>query len=240
MRIFGVFVACCALAASLAGCVSIGANSFSRDESLSLPATHLQILVLKAANGDINLSSADISAIEVHAHIEANDPVALPHDTVRFSRRGTTAVVSSVCDYKHVVLWSVQNCGIDYDIRYPKTMALSVTNVNGDITITGSRAAVDAVTTNGDVTVHGASADVSAQSHEGNVTVSLSNAWRGRRITASTRFGDVLLYVPDTFRGRVRAHTVAGDIHGFSSIASGPPSVDLSTTFGDVTITHAR
>lgn len=225
-----------ALATALAGCVNINADSFSRIYSASLPERGVRTLVVKGMNGDIHASAEDVDAIEVDARIETNDLSALPHDTVAVSHNGPTAVVASVCSRAQIAFWNIQNCGVDYEIRYPRSMQLSVTNVNGDVTITGAAAAVDAATTNGDVRVRDASANVAAQSHEGDVTVSLASGWIGNAVAASTRFGNVRFTVPDGFRGRIRASTVAGDIHGLSLFSSGPASVDLSTTFGDISV----
>ncbi len=238
MRFPFAVVVCCA-ASLLTSCVGVySARSVTKSYASELPAAGLRELAVKGANGDVEAYGADVKAIEIRARIETNDLAALPDDTVAISRNGDTAVIASACSRAAIGFWSIQNCGIDYDIRYPKSMHVSVETVNGDVTIGDAGAAVDAKTTNGDVTIRDSSSDVSARSQQGDVTVSLVPAWHGSTVGMSTRFGDVRLEVPEAFRGDVRAHTIAGDVDGLSSIAAGPADVDLSTMFGDVTVSR--
>jgi hypothetical protein len=240
MRSFVRAMTAGALCAALSGCVVIGPTSFKRHYSTTFSGRGLQSLTIKGYNGDVHAYGTNVTSIEIDARIETNDLAALPHDVVAISRKGDGAVVTSLCSRTNIALWRIQNCGIDYDIRYPKTVALTVAIVNGDVTVTGAAASIDAQTTNGDVTVRGAATTLALGSHEGDVTAWLAPAWRGSSIVMSTRFGDVRLNVPDGFRGDVRAHTVAGDIRESASVPSGPASVDLSTTFGDVTVAPSQ
>lgn len=218
-------------------CVAnLNLDSFHRVYSSQVAAGQFRALEVKGENGDIFVYGADVKRIDVRARIETNDPAALSHDTVSISRNGDTAVIASVCNRAGFAVWSIQDCGVDYDIRYPKGLRLSVTAVNGDVMVNGAGAAVDASTTNGDVTIRNASSDIDAHSQQGDVTASLGSVWSGDSVVMHTRFGDLRLDVPQGFRGDVHAHTIAGDVDGLSLIAGGPADVSLSTIFGDVTV----
>ncbi len=220
-------------------CVAdLNLDSFHRNYASQLAATGLRALQVEGENGDIRVSGAAVRAIEIRARIETNDPATLPKDSVEISRNGDTAIVASECNRTGIAFWSIQNCGVDYDILYPRAMRVSVTAVNGDVTIIGAEAAVEARTTNGDVTIRDASSDVDANSQQGDVTTYLGSAWLGRTLALGTRFGDIRLAVPQGFHADVQTHTIAGDVDGVSSIPIGSADVRLSTIFGDVTVSR--
>ncbi len=69
----------------------------------------------------------------------------------------------------------------------------------------------------------------------GEVSRGQSTHFSGRYLGLSTKFGDVTLHVPSSFRANVHATHLIGDVT-VTSIEPGPARVDASTTFGDITI----
>lgn len=229
-----------ALAVALTGCTTtFGTTQFKRVYTSRVSAAGAQRLVITSDNGDVTATAADVPAIVIHATVETDDVSQLDRDKVSVTRSGGDVTVATVCGGRaNFVFWSIQNCGADYQITYPKSLRVSVTSVNGDVLVIDGAAPVEAQTTNGDITIRAASSDVTAESHQGDVVASLAASWKGTRIDMQTTFGDVRLSVPDGFHGGVDAHTLAGDVDGASLLHGGPPTADLSTTFGDVDIRH--
>lgn len=239
MRIMRAFLRgtalCGAVAFALTGCTAtVGSSHFIRQYSARASTAGVQRLVVTGQNGDVTATAADVSAVEIRARIETSDLSQLDRDTVSVTRSGGDLVVSSACNKAWILFWSIQNCGIDYEITYPKHLSISVTNTNGDTLVVGAAAPIEAETENGDITIRAAGSDIVARSHQGDVEASLAQQWSGSRISMHTTFGDVILSASGSFRGGIAAHTVAGDISGHPPASAGRTVAQLSTTFGDI------
>ncbi len=222
---------------AFSGCsVDIGSGHFRRIYRARVPAAGLRQIEIKGENGDVYATGANVDTIEVLAKIETSDFAALPHDTVLLARAGGTETISSSCSTARAFIWQLQNCGVDYQIVYPRRLHITVAVTNGDIHIAAAAAPLKASTTNGDIAIRDASSDIAARTHQGDVSASLAPKWAGRGIAIETTFGDATLRTPPDFRAVVHAHTVAGDTPETSSIPVGPAHVTITTTFGDVTI----
>ncbi len=215
----------------LTGCV--GSPQYYRLSTASVPAGHATRLVLHDVNGDVEMRAAAGETISVQARIRMHDLNSLEAAHVVAVRNGSDVMIGSTCPTR---AFSFDFCEVDYTIVYPRSLALSIKTVNGDVAVDAPASETRVETTNGDVRVREALANVTATSHQGDVTTSLADAWKGGTVTLHTTFGDVRLTVPDDFHGTVHGHTVAGDVDGLTSFGAGPAIADLSTTFGDVQV----
>lgn len=240
--------------AFLGGCENGPAQS--RQYASTLPAAGLTRISLSGSNGDIHLIAASVDRISMQARLKTHALQGLNGDTVAMARHGSEADIVSQCGEQSVLFFSAQNCDVDFWITYPRALQASISLTNGDITIRGSAASVDARTTNGDLTIDGtvgtvsarttngdvdvddASGDIAALSSEGNVSASLTSKWAGHSIALKTHFGDVSLQVPQNFRATLHVGTLAGDVRGSQQIPAGDAIVDVSTVFGDVTLSR--
>lgn len=113
---------------------------------------------------------------------------------------------------------------VDYDISVPQWMAVNLSGVYTDMTVTGTNAGVTAETVEGDIDVRGGSGTVTVQSVEGAVTIT---DVRGR-VDANSVEGEIRI---SGATGEIIAETVDGDIV-LERIESA--SVETNSVDGDI------
>ncbi|MGQ0701673.1 MAG: DUF4097 family beta strand repeat-containing protein [Gemmatimonadales bacterium] len=94
---------------------------------------------------------------------------------------------------------------VDYDITVPAWMPLRLTAMAGDITVTGTRAAIEAEAMAGDLTVTGGSETLKLGAMAGDLQVSGA---RGK-LELSNMGGDILV---EDFQGDLNVDAVSGDV----------------------------
>jgi hypothetical protein len=124
---------------------------------------------------------------------------------------GDTLTISVGCPK-----WGIgRECGVDYFLDVPPSVAIEADVNSGDITLDGLAAAVRVTTSSGDVRVRGLTGEsLDTHSNSGDVTV---DAVSVKTLTVKATSGDVKV-----------------------TLAAAPTTVDASTTSGDVTVTVPR
>ena len=113
----------------------------------------------------------------------------------------------------------------DIEITMPAWMAIELSGVETDLTVTGCKCTVHGETVRGDVTVKGGEGNVSVESVEGAVTVTDVNG----RVEAQSVNESVTV---ERVSGDLAVQTVNGDV-SLAGIKSA--SVEASTVNGDIT-----
>ena len=116
---------------------------------------------------------------------------------------------------------------LSFEIYLPARAALSVTTVNGNLTITGMTGAIQFKTVNGSTKVTGASGNLQGRGVNGNITVSAADPWQGQTIDVQTVNGNIELNVPADCSAHVELSTVMGNI-----ATSVPAPLSGSVAFG--------
>lgn len=141
------------------------------------------------------------------------------------SRRGVE-IERSAGEVRVELDWEGGNPGnVDYEITAPAWMALELSGLHSNITVTGSKAAISASTVSGTIDVDGGSGNIELESVEGRV--SLSNA-TGRFELSAVNSGIVVRNVT----GPISAESVNG---GVTISRAESSDVDASTVNGDIT-----
>jgi hypothetical protein len=217
------------------------AANVHRTFDTTIPANGATALNLTGYNGDVKLIADSGATIRLHAILSANTGAELDGIKMIDARSDRAVRMTYECPgEKSFLFWSFKNCGVDYEIRYPRNLALTVRNDNGDVEIDGAAGSVSAEVSNGDVDVIGAADTISASTKHGDVTATLSPDWRGRSIELHTSTGDVHLRVDEDFSGTLQTHKWMGDVSDDAHLTGGPVPVVVTTTFGDIRITRAR
>jgi hypothetical protein len=232
---------------------------YKRTFDLSTAANGASSIALTGYNGNVRLYADGGSMIRVHAIFSARSTDALKVMNVKPSQQGTTLHLDEVCgSSRHFLIWSFKDCEIDLEVHYPRGMAASVHNQNGNIVVSGAGDAlqidnsngnvtidtagggVSVKNTNGNVRIGSAPANVSVSDTNGNVGVTLAKNWRGRAIDLHTSAGNVHLTVPSNFAATYSTKTTLGNIENHAAIRNGPAKVSATTTFGNVIVSLQR
>jgi DUF4097 and DUF4098 domain-containing protein YvlB len=156
-------------------------------------------------------------------------------------RDGGTIRIQDICaSHRQFFIWSFADCAIDYEIRYPKALAVSIHNANGDVRIASADAAVTVVNANGDINADNVASTVALTTKHGDVRASLAQNWHGSAIALHTSTGDVDLLVPARFAATLQASTRLGDVTNQANLHGGNITVTAATTLGDVRILRIR
>jgi hypothetical protein len=104
--------------------------------------------------------------------------------------------------------WSVS-----YRITVPRSQAIDVHTVNGEIEVADVAGAIEFNTTNGSVKLSGVGGDVSGGTTNGGIKVSLDpRDWHGEEVDLHTTNGGIKVDLPRSFSGRVDVATTNGGI----------------------------
>lgn len=214
-------------------------QSVKRTVDRSVPAAGATALDLAGHNGDVTLVADAGSTVRVRAVMSGRSIDAVDRIVVDVLRSGNAVRVQDRCPGSRQILWwKIADCGVDYEIHYPRGLAVDVRTQNGDVQITGAAAPVTVALSNGDVSVRGAAANVNVSAEHGDVSIALAGNWHGSAVGMKTSAGDVSLRVPPGFRGTLNAHTRMGSVEDRAGLNGGPATVNATTTFGDVEVTR--
>lgn len=141
------------------------------------------------------------------------------------------------------------NFEVRYHVKAPRTAAMSATDSNGQVTITGVSGRVAARTTNGSVTLSGVAGPVEASSTNGRVAVEVASL--SGDVKLSTTNGAVTLTLPDDAKADLTANVTNGGIsvdglkletteqsrrRVVGKINGGGPPIELHTTNGGIRV----
>jgi hypothetical protein len=185
----------------LAGCGALGKlgagshNPPAKEFTVTTPVTSV---IIHGGSGSVDVTGTAGSAVTVsqQASYSGTAPAAT------HVLRGTTLTVSYTCPTELV-------CGMSYDVRVPRNVALSVSTSAGAVTLTSLAGTVSARATAGLITaVDLRSAVASFNSNAGGIVVTFSAA--PRSLTAATNIGPITLTVPGSVAYQVSTHAVVG------------------------------
>lgn len=193
---------------------------------LSSVALQGQDTTLSAARGDrlrasvhegsITVNAWDRNAVRVQAEPDDDD------DDVRVEVSRGAGVISVSARNRHG-----GPADVSFTISVPTWMPLSINSVEGDISVRGTTAAINAQTVNGSVQVSGGAGNVSLSSVDGSVELSRSSG----SISVSTVNDDVSVRQSS---GNIAASTVNGSVtlDGVTSDAVTAESMNGDIRFG--------
>lgn len=126
------------------------------------------------------------------------------------------------------------NCQVSFDVRLPGPVAMKLRTTNGNLTVSGAMARIDAATTNGNVTTDGTgSAPLTLSTTNGRVSVQGARA----EVRARTTNGSVELSDIDLPSGsHSRAQTVNGSVAVTGLTTTAALVVDGHLTHGGISV----
>ncbi len=221
-------------ALSLTGCID--ATTFSSHNvemriHRTLPAAGAAQLRVVNVSGSINVIAWDRQSVDVSALVYGADQGAVDRTHV-ITQGGSHMTVKT--EYESGGMFGNHNgAEVDYTIRVPKTLPVSVTNISGPTTLTGLAGDVDASEISGrlDATLGRLTGTRSVHMNaiSGHITVRIarnSNA----RVNASTLRGSVNLFFPSDMHQGVVGNSATG------RIGSGTSSMTLHTVSGPIAV----
>lgn len=186
--------------------------------------------------GDAHIEQGPAGSVEIDALKKANAPgdlsgIQIHVDAVQGAVKISTDYPASWRGLHRVERW------VDYRIRVPHGTKVILRLKYGDGFISSVGGPVDAETRYGDMEVRGASGEDSVSSEYGDVALSVKGIGPLQHVTMHTVYGNVNLDLPPGSAPRVAARTKFGSVDNDFGTAQGTgPSIDLKTTFGDVTV----
>ena len=200
-RLAAAGAAALAVGPLLAGCGAlgkIGAGSHNPPAKEFAVTARVTSVIIDGGSGSVDVTGTSGSAVTVSQQATySSTPPAASHVL-----RGTTLKVSYTCPTQLV-------CGVSYDVKVPRDVAVSVSASAGAVTLTSLAGTVSARATAGLITaVDLRSAVASFKSNAGGVIATFAAA--PRSVTATTNVGPITLTVPGSVAYKVGTHTVVG------------------------------
>ena len=223
---------------------NVANTDFTAEASFSseIPVASQTQLALRGINGSVVVSGrSDSSSILVNAvrrvrsESSADAEANLERLQVRVTDLGTQVLVETS---------QPQDSGgrsfeVDYAITLPRTLEVSVTNVNGAVTIENINAPVNVLNTNGELELQNIVGSVIAEGVNGRIEAT-STLPRAGRIELALVNGNVELAIPQNTSATLSARTSNGTVTlsnlSLSSSTSAPSSVQGTLGGGDGTI----
>jgi hypothetical protein len=201
-------------------------------------------------NGGVSVKGWDNGNVLVRARVEASgtDDAAARAVVSQITVNASAGQVSATgpSQGSHQQGWSVS-----YEIFVPRQADLNLKAMNGGLSISDVRGAIQFETMNGGVSLKRVAGDVEGKTMNGGLNIELAGArWDGAKLDARTVNGGVNLTVPANYSAHfegstVNGHlnlgipaTVSGEIskHIVTDLGSGGPTIHVETTNGGVNI----
>jgi hypothetical protein len=182
-------------------------------------------LVIKGGSGSIDVTGSSRRTISVSQ--QASYGKTPPAETHAIS--GTTLTLSYTCPSEFV-------CGVSYDVQVPRGVAVQVSSVAGQVTLTSLAGPVSVQTRAGLITAIGLSSPAATlKSTAGGIDATFSAA--PGSVQASTNVGPITLAVPGSAAYKINTHTIVGS----STVtvpknAASPHVITASSDLGSITI----
>jgi DUF4097 and DUF4098 domain-containing protein YvlB len=190
-------------ALSLAGCInttaltsSLGSHNVQVHYHSTFPASGVAQTSITNVTGSIRVTAWDRPNVDVSAVIYGADQAAVGRTQVVATRNGSEIEIET--KYDRSGFFGNQNGGeVDYIVRVPKTVSVSVTNVSGPTTLTGL------------------AGDVDATEVSGRLEATLGRLTGTRRIQLTAISGRITARIARTSDARVDASTLSGSVDLF-------------------------
>jgi hypothetical protein len=222
-------------ALSLTGC--IGASTFASHNVESkfhraIPAAGATQVTVINVSGSITVIAWDRSNVDVSALVYGADQGAVNRTHV-VTHGGSGITIKTEYDDNGGVFGNTNGAQVDYTIRVPKTIAVSVTNISGPTTLTGLGGNVEASEISGrlDATLGSLTGTRSVKMNaiSGRITVRIARN-SSARVNASTLSGSVNLFFPSDLHQGVVGNSATG------RIGKGASSMTLHTVSGPIAV----
>ena len=185
----------------LAGCGALGnlgAGSHNPPAKQFTVTARVTSLVIHGGTGSIDVTGTSASAVTVSQQATYSSTAPAASHVLR----GTTLSVSYTCPSELV-------CGVSYDVKVPRDVAVSVATSAGSVTVTSLGGPVSARANAGLITaVDLRCAVASFSANAGGVIATFAAV--PRSVTAATNVGPITLTMPGSVAYQVAAHTVVG------------------------------
>lgn len=211
-----------------AGTLSVAGWLGVRSETQSQTYRHdAEEISIEISNGDVTLVAGEPGLVSVERRLRWS--YAKPTYDERWD--GRTLHVTTDC---RAGQWLGPQCGIDYTLAVPETVAVRVRTSTGDIAVRDLRGELRLSTSTGDVTavdVASPAIDVSTSTGDIRLTVTAPP----QTVTARTGTGDVTVRVPEGGSYRVQTDTGIGDTRiSVPRDNSASRSITVRTSTGDI------
>jgi hypothetical protein len=224
------------LAVALALTTDYSSARFSQAIHETAPLAARGVVEIDDRYGDVHVSAGGAGTVDISAVKQADTQADLAATTVHVD--AVEGAVKITTDFPaDDSLFHNRGRSVDYDVRVPPGTKVVLVLQYGDGTVSHVGGPVDATSRYGDVKATGASGAETLTTEYGDVKLSLTAIEASQSVTMKTTYGDVDLTLPAGATPHVSAKTRFGDIDDdFDSTTVPGPSIDLVTTFGDVTV----
>ncbi len=199
----------------------------------TVPAAGAALTVDATPNGGILVEGSSRSDIAVQARVVAT---AASEDEARAiaSRVQVVATATRVESEGPRNLGRREGWHVSYRLAVPTNTPLSLTSVNGGISVEGVNSRVELTTTNGGVKLSRIGGDVEGRTTNGGIDVDLDgNGWDGTGLNLQTTNGGVRLMIPAQYNAHLETGTTNGSVNiDFPVMVQGTRTRSLSTDLG--------
>lgn len=223
-------------AVSLAGCfdsTTFASHNVEVRMHRALPAASVTQLQVVNVSGSITVEGWNKPSLDVKSVEYGADQAAIDRTHVTVTRDGSAVLVKTEYDNTGSIFGNRNGAAVDYTIRVPKTISVSVTNVSGPTTL----AAIGG--------------DVNVTEISGRLDASLGRLTGTRRVHASAISGRITIRIARNSSARFDASTISGPVSFFfpsdtkqgvvgnaatGRIGKGDSAVTLHTISGPITV----
>jgi hypothetical protein len=225
-----------------------------------------QLLQIRNINGSITVERASTDRVEVVAtkRWRRGDPSIVRVEATRFGTGDGNALVCAIwgttttCDedgYHGRSRTNDNDTRVDFAVKLPAGVRARIESVNGEISIIGATAEVEAETVNGAIEIQTAHGPVQATSVNGGIDVRMDALTGTDDLEFETVNGSITVHLPSDFQGELDMETVNGSLHTDfpmtiqgrfnprhirSTVGTAVRSVRLSTVNGGIEVRRAR
>lgn len=207
---------------------------------------------LDNVNGDVSITAWEGNDVRVHYRIFGDSDQQLDQINVRIN--SDPSHLSIETHYRNSKSWWGNNnhARVEYELQAPATARLDgIETVNGDLRISGMRAAVDAETVNGDIEARDLRSDAKLDTVNGSIQAWFNRFEDDQRVSIESVNGRLDVYLPSNADVRIKAETIHGSLQndfgievdkGFigrdlnGKVGSGSARLSLDTVNGSISI----
>ncbi|HEU4332362.1 MAG TPA: DUF4097 family beta strand repeat-containing protein [Lapillicoccus sp.] len=202
---------------------AIAVNSSPRVEQRSVLTRAISALDVETQSGDVTVrAGARDGTVEVIRRFRGDEGTQVGGETWQGDTLTITPDCTTVCD-------------VDYEIRVPAAVAVTVRTGSGDVELSGRLGNVSLDAVSGDVDANISTANFRSETGSGDMDLHLSSA--PTQLTAESVSGDIDLRVPRGDTYAVDANTTSGDVDvNVPRQTDATNRIDVRTASGDITV----
>ena len=202
--------------------------------------------------GIIDVQTWDRPRIEIAIDKYGEDKSDLANTNVVIDHGASDFAVKT--EYRRENGFPTRGGAVDYHLRVPRTVTLTVENVSGPVIVSGVSGSVDISDVSGTVRATGLANDAKASTTSGRIELAFDKLGRGQSVSAKAISGRITITAPKNASATVDASTTAGTVTSdFASIhpergevgmkangriGNGDATLALNTVSGSITIRH--